>query len=87
MFVSLEADNIDSVVIAYSTPTATQDSSVRLEEIKHLWEVLESYVQNGKLSRIGISDVDTELFIALYNSAKVIYSYLIVKLTLGLFNG
>lgn len=77
MFVSLEADNIDSVVIAYSTPTATQDPSVRLEEIKHLWEVLESYVQNGKLSRIGISDVDTELFIALYNSAKVIYFHLL----------
>lgn len=75
MFVSLEADSIDSVVIAYLTPT--QDPNVHLKEIKHLWEVLETYVQNGKLSRIGISDVDTELFIALYNSATVIFFHYI----------
>lgn len=66
---SLEAESVDSVVLAYSG--TSQESTERLQEIQQLWQVLESNVQDAKLSRIGISDVDTDLFIALYNSAKV----------------
>ncbi|KAG8271757.1 hypothetical protein J6590_056232 [Homalodisca vitripennis] len=68
LFASLEADNIDSVVMAYTG--TSHEANNRLSEIQHLWEVLEANVQSGKLSRIGISDVDTDLFITLYNSAK-----------------
>lgn len=68
LFESLEAENIDSVVLAYAG--ASGDTSQRLQEIQHLWEVLETNVHSGRVSRIGLSDVDTDLFITLYNSAK-----------------
>jgi diketogulonate reductase-like aldo/keto reductase len=69
VFESLEAENIDSVVLAYASTSG--NTSRRLSEIQHLWQVLETNVQSGRISRIGLSDVDTDLFITLYNSAKV----------------
>lgn len=42
-----------------------------LKNLQGLWNVLEDYVQNGKLNRIGVSDIDTDLFIHLYNTAIV----------------
>lgn len=69
VFQSLETENIDSVVLAYANTSG--NASTRLSEIQHLWKVLETNVQSGRVSRIGLSDVDTDLFVTLYNSAEV----------------
>ncbi|XP_054274924.1 glutamate--cysteine ligase regulatory subunit [Macrosteles quadrilineatus] len=68
LFQSLETENIDSVVLAYANTSG--NASTRLSEIQHLWKVLETNVQSGRVSRIGLSDVDTDLFVTLYNSAE-----------------
>jgi len=39
-----------------------------------VWQVLEGFVEKGTLQSIGVSDVDTELFIELHKWAKVCYS-------------
>lgn len=69
VFASLKANNVDSLVLAYTDHNASNNELFK--DIQELWKVLESNVEKGKLERIGISDVDTDLFIELYNSAKV----------------
>jgi glutamate--cysteine ligase regulatory subunit len=47
------------------------ESSLLLPGLKELWQVLEEYVEQQKLLSIGVSDVETDVFIALYDWAKV----------------
>lgn len=42
-----------------------------LADLLTLWTVLEGYVNKKKITRIGVSDIATELFIALYNNSVV----------------
>jgi glutamate--cysteine ligase regulatory subunit len=67
VFAALQTSCIDSVVLAY--PYKAEPSL--LSGLKELWQVLEEYVQQQKLISIGVSDVETDVFIALYGWAKV----------------
>lgn len=68
MFKTLHTDTIESLVIAYGKSEASDDL---LTSLKCLWSVIEEYVNNGKLSSVGVSDVDTDVFIQLFQWAKV----------------
>lgn len=82
MFNALHIICIDSLVLAYPCKT---ESSRLLPGLKELWEVLEEYVEQQKLLSIGVSDVETDVFIALYDWAKVCalsaYDYFVRSLT------
>ena len=47
------------------------ESNLLLPGLKELWQVLEEYVEQQKLLSIGVSDVETDVFIALHDWAKV----------------
>jgi glutamate--cysteine ligase regulatory subunit len=42
-----------------------------LPVLESLWTILEEYYKMGKLTSIGVSDIDTEKFIQLFKRAKV----------------
>lgn len=75
MFKTLHTDTIESLVIAYGKSEASGDL---LTSLKCLWSVIEEYVNNGKLSSVGVSDVDTDVFIQLFQWAKVSNSALFI---------
>lgn len=64
---SLATDTIDSLVLA-CPETMTEKSLSCLQE---LWRVLEDFVDSKKIISVGLSNIDTQLFISLYNWAKV----------------
>lgn len=68
MCISLNTNAIESLVIAYSGKEGPEDV---LASLKHLWSGIEEYVKIGKLSSIGISDVNTDVFIDLFQWANV----------------
>jgi glutamate--cysteine ligase regulatory subunit len=65
---ALQTSCIDSVVLAYPCKAVP---SLLLPGLKELWQVLEEYVEQQKLISIGVSDVETDVFIALYGWARV----------------
>ncbi|XP_024086137.1 glutamate--cysteine ligase regulatory subunit [Cimex lectularius] len=61
----LSAPVLGSLVLAY------QREKFSIQELHSLWTVLEDYTRHGKLERIGISDLDTDSFIELYNWSSI----------------
>ncbi|XP_078047884.1 glutamate-cysteine ligase modifier subunit isoform X2 [Augochlora pura] len=64
----LNTNAIESLVIAYSVIETSEDL---LSSLKQLWTGVEEYVELGKLSSVGLSDVSTDVFIDLFQWAKV----------------
>lgn len=72
----LELPCIDSVILSYQNEST--DSSHVLNDLVLMWKILEEFVTRSQVCDIGISDVDTEMFINLYNAAEVcckLYSF------------
>lgn len=65
---SLNTKTIESLVIAYSSKDSSEDL---LESLKHLWSGVEEYIKIGKLSSVGLSDVNTNVFIDLFQWATI----------------
>ncbi|CAL7944401.1 unnamed protein product [Xylocopa violacea] len=65
---ALNINAIESLVIAYS---GTENSEDLLTPLKCLWSGIEEYVKIGKLSSVGLSDVNTNVFIDLFEWANV----------------
>ncbi|CAK9810757.1 Glutamate--cysteine ligase regulatory subunit [Anthophora quadrimaculata] len=65
---SLNINTIESLVIAYSSKEGSEDI---LESLKQLWTGVEEYVKIGKLSSVGLSDVNTNVFIDLFQWANI----------------
>ncbi|KDR22286.1 glutamate--cysteine ligase regulatory subunit isoform X2 [Zootermopsis nevadensis] len=68
VFTALHTSCIDSLVLAYPWKT---EPSLLLPGLKELWQVLEEYVEHQKLISIGVSDVETDAFIALHGWARI----------------
>ena len=66
---TLDACCIESVVIAYDT--ASKSSVDLLSALQELWPVVEHYVQKKKICSVGVSDIETDTFIRLYEWAMV----------------
>ncbi|KAK9301176.1 hypothetical protein QLX08_006391 [Tetragonisca angustula] len=65
---SLNINAIESLVIAY---LSKENPEELLASLKHLWIGVEEYVKIGKLSSVGLSDVDTNVFIDLFQWANI----------------
>lgn len=63
----LDVVNLESVIIAFPPI----EEKLKLEHIQPIWETLESLVEKGQILTIGISDLDSELLIELYNWARI----------------
>jgi glutamate--cysteine ligase regulatory subunit len=72
VFSALHTSCIDSLVLAYPCKT---EPSLLVPGLKELWQVLEEYVEHQKLISIGVSDVETDVFIALHGWARVCSYY------------
>ncbi|KAK2581893.1 hypothetical protein KPH14_002353 [Odynerus spinipes] len=68
VFEILNTDTIESLVIAYSPKDDSEDI---LMSLKSLWRVAEEYVKLGKLCSVGLSDLNTNTFIELFQWANV----------------
>ena len=73
----LKTDTIESLVIDLSSQDNIEDI---LPPLQSLWQILEEYSKNEKLISIGISDLDTEKFIQLFNWANVRANVSIIQL-------
>lgn len=63
---TLENLTIDSLIIWYPE-TMIEEPSTKLLDI---WSVLEEYVREGRVKNLGIADLDTKVFVSLYNQVK-----------------
>ncbi|BET00353.1 Aldo/keto reductase family [Nesidiocoris tenuis] len=72
----LETSRLGILVVAFQ-PGSPQT----LESLKTLWSILQASVDDGTVQLIGLSDVDTEMFIELYNWARVKPSIVQISLT------
>lgn len=75
---ALHTTCIDSLVLAYP---CKMESNLLLPGLKELWQVLEEYVEQQKLLSIGVSDVETDVFIALHDWARIKPSIIQISLT------
>lgn len=73
----LSIDAIESLVIAYTSNEGSEDL---LESLKRLWTGIEEYVKIGKLSSVGLSDLNTNVFIDLFQWANVKFIIIYVLL-------
>lgn len=68
VFRVLHTDTIESLVVAYKKAEGSEDI---LTSLQSLWSVIEEYKEAGKISSVGLSDVDTEVFIQFFEAANV----------------
>ncbi|KAK7867049.1 hypothetical protein R5R35_005687 [Gryllus longicercus] len=68
MFAALRTPFIDSLVLAYPNKT---NSNELLSDLQQLWTVLEEYAKSQKILCIGVSDLETDVFVALHSWANV----------------
>lgn len=71
LFSSLDNKEIDSLVLSYYNNSDDVEKNDQLNSLNELWPILENTVQKGKVLRIGVSDVDTDVFISLYQNSKI----------------
>ncbi|XP_063991194.1 glutamate--cysteine ligase regulatory subunit [Diachasmimorpha longicaudata] len=67
-FKIFDTDRIETLILAYGEAKNTESE---LAQLQRLWPVVETYVNDGKICHVGFSNVDTELFIKLYEWATV----------------
>lgn len=65
----LNINAIESLVIAYSGQESSEE--LQLASLKQLWSGIEEYIKIGKLSSVGLSDVNTNVFIDLFQWANI----------------
>lgn len=63
------AETLDTLVVTFSG--STEGTPITLDVVKLAWLTLEEMVNAGKVKVIGLSDVDTQLFIQLHTWAKI----------------
>lgn len=66
---STSADYLDNVILSFSG--YSKPGALTIEHIQKAWLVLENQFQAGKIRMIGLSDVDTQLFMKIYDLAEV----------------
>ncbi|XP_055318475.1 glutamate--cysteine ligase regulatory subunit [Sitodiplosis mosellana] len=47
------------------------DTATAIDELKELWQVLETYADDKRICQLGIADLDTDTLIELYTSCRV----------------
>ncbi|XP_011164372.1 glutamate--cysteine ligase regulatory subunit [Solenopsis invicta] len=67
-FEALCTNTIESLVIAYKSAESPEDM---LLSLKKIWSVVEEYVKIDKLCSVGLSDINTNTFIELFQWADI----------------
>nr|XP_012215999.1 PREDICTED: glutamate--cysteine ligase regulatory subunit [Linepithema humile] len=67
-FKALHTNTIESLVIAYKSIENPEDM---LSSLKCIWSVIEDYIKVDKLSSVGLSDINTNTFIELFQWANI----------------
>ncbi|XP_046406054.1 glutamate--cysteine ligase regulatory subunit [Ischnura elegans] len=65
-FQALNTPIIESVVLALPA-----DNPIPVPDLHEVWKVMEEFVNEKKVISIGVSDIETDAFIELYNWTKV----------------
>uniref|UniRef100_A0A8D8Q022 GCS light chain n=1 Tax=Cacopsylla melanoneura TaxID=428564 RepID=A0A8D8Q022_9HEMI len=82
IFKYLEIQTVDTVILAYNDSRNKEKSQEKLlSELNTLWTVLETMVDDKKISRIGVSDLHEDTFIQFYSTAKVKPSMIQINLS------
>lgn len=76
VFTALNIFRIDSLVLACKL-----EPSAVLSGLQDMWTVIEELAEQKKFGDVGVSDIDTDVFIALYNWAKVKPTIIQINLT------
>lgn len=66
----LKINSVSDVIVSFKKE-ALDDKKDNLDEIKHIWKHLESYVNNKVVGELGIADVEECTFRALYDWATI----------------
>ncbi|EEB19898.1 glutamate--cysteine ligase regulatory subunit, putative [Pediculus humanus corporis] len=66
VFTSLNISKIDSLVLACKL-----EPSAVLSGLQNIWSIIEELAEQKKFEDVGVSDIDTDVFVNLYNWAKV----------------
>lgn len=53
------------------SPLTWGDTADSKTELKHLWQVLETYADDKQICQLGIADLDTDTLIDLYTSSRI----------------
>lgn len=53
------------------SPLTWGDSKTSIDELKVLWQILETYADEKRICQLGIADLDTDSLIDLYTSCRV----------------
>lgn len=69
-FSSLNVSTIHNVIISYNQKHAGNPNEV-IQKIQNIWQTLEDYAEEKKILQIGLSDVEENTFLAIYDWAKV----------------
>lgn len=65
VFITLNVTNVSNVVITFN------QKIVSVDELKNIWTALEEYVNQGKISKIGIADIEEDIFKNLYEWSNI----------------
>ncbi|XP_015113485.1 glutamate--cysteine ligase regulatory subunit [Diachasma alloeum] len=68
IFKVFDTDRIETLILAYGDAKNTESE---LEQLQKLWPIVEKYVNAGEICHVGFSNVDTDVFIKLYEWATV----------------
>lgn len=53
------------------SPLTWDDTDVAVDELKQLWQILETYVDDKRICQLGVADLDTDTLTNLYSSCRV----------------
>lgn len=70
VFAALKVNRIDSLVLACKL-----EPSAVLSGLQDIWSVIEDLTPQKRFGDVGVSDIDTDVFISLYQWAKVLYRF------------
>ncbi|KAK0178175.1 hypothetical protein PV328_002150 [Microctonus aethiopoides] len=65
---TLQIESIETLILAYGE---AKNDDTELESLKKLWPILEENEACGKLLSVGLSNVDTDIFVKLYEWAII----------------
>ena len=66
---NVSSDHLDTLVVSFAGQSDT--ATLSLETVQKAWSVLEDAVRSNQVKMIGLCDVDTQLFMQVYEWANV----------------
>lgn len=71
VFATLKVESIDNMILAYNPKCQAEKQEDKLDKLKVLWKVLESFARSKKILQIGLSDIEEANFRAIHEWANI----------------